>query len=75
MNNWEEIRLADLASDEAYTFEMEIQMPSDGTTITFPSTIVPLNGTTIKLEAGKKNLLAFRTFDGTNWICNYQGYY
>ena len=61
--------------NNALAVVMEIQMPSGGTSITFPSTIVPLNGTTITLEAGKKNLLAFRTFDGTNWICNYQGYY
>ena len=67
--------ISDLGSGEAYTFEMEIQMPSGGTTITFPSTIVPLNGTTITLQAGKKNYLAFRTFDGINFIVNYQGYY
>ena len=62
------------STTDIYTFEMEITMPFGYSVVTFDSNISELSGKTIILAANKKNYLTFRTFDGTNFIVNYQGY-
>jgi hypothetical protein len=65
-----------ITSEYFLTFELEINAGADVTSITLPANCTIINGeTSITLQTSKKNLLAFRSEDGTNWICNYQGYY
>ena len=49
-------------------------MPFGYSVVTFASNISELSEKPIILTANKKNYLTFRTFDGTNFIVNYQGY-